>query len=492
MRAPVPAEVSARLRTAVEDARRGGSPREWMRAHVRDSLRFGPDDCAAAVSADSTPDYALHYEAGFREPAPPPTLELPADADSAALRLDQCRLAHVLVDVTARDTASARSIFREATAVLDRALGAGARTVAMQRDGSRADTSLVRHWSGAAGAAAITYRPPSATQPPRVSVFVYAPGVPLPRHAGWDPPFVAADVAVERAEDRALLDSALRVAALDGDDAAAVAEAVRSLPADSTAARVRYTDLDDSVAVATDRRLLPALRALVAPRESRGTRRTAAALVAADRLLVLSLRDRLDKERPTDATTLRELHALGARFGHNHWVPSEDYRASWLARARRLDPDGPFAGVATVILIERLEAAACRESDDDPAFETVEGLEHQIAIARGLEALPRYADRAVRGRLHLALGNAYADVPALIDPTNEYGVSRTDANGEPDTAFKRLEREAPAARREAVAHYRAAIAHLDPRSDRARGAWRRAWSMLAGFTPAITYGCTTD
>ena len=277
-------------------------------------------------------------------------------------------------------------------------------------------------------------------------------------------------------------DAALTMSTLDR--AVALAELPRELSAplrrlarwgadSATEGRVAHVRVDTLV--------VPPLERWLAAAEDLPAGRRAAALLVADRTLAAAAPSVASDTPADDSATAGAIAKLGARYVYSPLGASWEYDGNWLREARALDRDGPVGELALLVQIESgFLRPMCGGSDSTgESFRTV--------IAQGERYLSEGRHEPSRLALvHLAVADAYRDVVALAA-----GASADYA----DPA--RYAREAPAARRKAIAHYRRylALSRATGRADtpRARRAWREAWRLLAGLPPAdLRFFCVYD
>jgi len=98
-----------------------------------------------------------------------------------------------------------------------------------------------------------------------------------------------------------------------------------------------------------------------------------------------------------------------------------------------------------------------------------------IAAGEGLLAQVPPLDPRTAAEVHRLVGDAYADIVALAAGA---GMEYTDT--------VTYVAEAPAARRNGIAHYRQSFVG-DRDSPEARDAWLEAWRLIAGLPPSTTH-----
>jgi len=216
--------------------------------------------------------------------------------------------------------------------------------------------------------------------------------------------------------------------------------------------------------------VLPALRDWFHAANSLPPVRRAAMLYVADRLLVVASDngwlDLIGKEN----TELRAgLEELGASFEYRELGGCYEYNGDWLSRARELDPEGRIGQMAVLISLARGSAPILPKDKGDKLdiFHTV--------ISDGDWLLSQKPDAATEAQIHFIIGDANSTIFALA------GGAETEY-GDP----KEYQPEAPAARHNALEHYRAGLA-IDSTSENAKYAWLQAWKISAGLLPSTRY-----
>lgn len=449
----------------------GETPADWLRTHPADSFviftpaRDRDNDrpwCARASARDTLPGgEPVVRHAYFYPPPPPASLELPADAAAAYLVRRECRLGAIWVESPVSDTNAGRARAEAIRATMSRRYGPvrpGPDAItprplpdslqkAAARFGGFENLRLGVSFFGSAGWRTIgRWQPDSITV---VSAFDAGLGPTAPRRvlgiaffpqSGFArPPEDPSDLEGDRAADTSLSAAARRT----GLDAGATA-AVLALPS---------SHAPDSVRLAVLRTWLAAARGL-------DSAHRAAALFVADASAPGG------SERK-DSTALAPYRALGFEFVYSELDGGYNYIHNLLDQALRLDANGPIGDLVRLYELRTGFNLNGMCGGGGEAFRKV--------ITQGQALLTGAKDPGLQAELHFLIGDGYADLVALAaGEGDEYA----------DTTAYRA--EAPQARRDAVAHYRAGLA-LERRSAKARASWLEAWRLMAGLPPTTTH-----
>lgn len=216
--------------------------------------------------------------------------------------------------------------------------------------------------------------------------------------------------------------------------------------------------------------LLPALQEWFAALKTVSPTRSAAGLLAADRLL--NAADSAGKvpgwpQKPAQRTELQE---LGAVFEMNGISGDYYYTGNWEKQARELDPSGPVGEMAALGSMVR---GSCDTAGPDPFRQVIS--DGESLLAKGL-----YASTAAQ--VHFMVGDAYSDIVAIAG-------GQAGANGEYNP--EQFRDEADSSQAKALQHYRAGLA-VDNTSHSAKDAWRQAWRLSADLLPSERYVCFGD
>lgn len=173
-----------------------------------------------------------------------------------------------------------------------------------------------------------------------------------------------------------------------------------------------------------------------------------------------------------------DLERLGAKMAYDELGGGYFYFYNWANEAWKLDGDGPAGTLALLVLMDRgfdLSPGMCQS-----------GMEQfRRVIAEGEHFLAKSSDPAVNAPVHFMMGDAWGDIVALA---TEPGPGAAEELPDP----KQYLAEAPKARVEAVAQYRAGL-RLDQQSYDAYQAWTKAWRVIAGLPPEqLRYYCVYD
>ncbi|HKX19077.1 MAG TPA: hypothetical protein VJT33_13780 [bacterium] len=449
----------------------GGTLADWLRTHPADSFAiFAPARdrdtnrpwCARASARDTLPGgVPVVRHAYYYPPAPPPSLELPAESADPDLIRRKCLLAAIWIESPVADTTVGRARAEALRAALGRVYGrvrAGPDSFygrslsdSQKRRLARFDgfesLQLGASFFGSAGWRTIgRWEADSATI---VSAFDAGLGPTAPRRilgiaffpqSGFaTPPEVGADLEGDGAADTSL-SAAARRAGLDGGATAAILALPNSHAPDSAR--------------------LAALRTWFAAARGLDSAHHAAALFVADAAAPVGF------ERK-DSAALAPFQALGLEFIYSELDGGYNYTHNLIEQALRLDPDGPIGEMVRLYKVHRGFNLNGMCGGGGDAFRNV--------IAEGEALLAGAKNPGLQAELHFLIGDGYADIVALAaGEGDEYADT---------TAYAP---EAPQARRNAIAQYRAGLG-LDRRSAKARSSWLEAWRLMAGLPPTTTH-----
>ena len=413
----------------------------WATANLGDQVQ-SPDSagealipgwCARGLSIMMVNDRPMVREAFFYPPAPPPDLALPDSA--AGDPINSCTLGMLRLSVPANDTAAKGSAEADSlAAIVGIAFGrAERRPVGFARSAFWSRTARFKRNDVVVFTAyeALPPREGDSLRHRLVAVgFLPNAGLADDGTPLSPGPFTPADSVP--------LDTALAWAGLD------------SAPPATAAALARWVSAAAS---------LP-------------PQRRAAALYAADLVLERNLCAWNICENPADSL-LRPLRTAGAEFTWSALFGRWASHRAWTQQARVLDRDSPLG---RRILLAQMAAGfdftgMCARGPE--AFRAV--------IDNGERYLARVPDSPIAADVHFLIGEAYRDIVALA--AGAAGVYADQS---------RYQEQSAEAREQAIAHYRAALA-AGPSSPTAQAAWRRAWWLLAGLSPADTrFYCIYD
>jgi hypothetical protein len=266
--------------------------------------------------------------------------------------------------------------------------------------------------------------------------------------------------------DRATLPAV--VVAAGGLDSAGAAPLVALYHrARSPAAQEDQSRWSDSAVLAVLESWVPAARRLP-------DRQRAAALLLADLLV--------DESRPVSAAWREEptpvrarLRGLGAEL--DRWAITGDtsYTRSWLWEALRADSTGPVGELAAILLLAAGWNTDLNCGGGADLFPAV--------IREGKALLPRLRTAERRALVHLHVARAYGDIVARAAWVGE------DTDEPPSVPY---DPAAVQARRDALTHYRAALALFRPSAVR-RQVEQEAWRLSSGLAPLRTwFTCVYD
>jgi len=441
---------------------------EQLEAYNREANRdYLGDWCARATADAQTGARIVHRVAYFYPPPRTPGQALPGDDASPDSLRAHCLLGLVATQVVVPDSLAGARLADSITGELTSAFGGGNPRAQVSFFGSafwrrvvewqRGDLVMVSALSGLPYASAETAARWS------VVTFAFLPVAHLTLDPDHDSPEGLARVAdtlpLARVARLARPDTAPWVA-LRGVLAGA---RLSSAPAGDGGPPATPPSADSLVH--TLRRWVLAAAGLPPPRR-------AAALFVADQVLDRSLCAYGLCGRRSDAE-LAPLKQVGAKFTWSARTDSWVYRRNWLYEARTLDRDSP---VGQAIFLLQLA-----QGFDPSGTCELGGVGFQRVLDNGERYLARVPDGPISAPVHFYLGEAYHDIVALADgAADSFAASST------------LVDQAPEARRQALLHYRAAMAGAtDPAL--ADLAWRRGWWLLAGLPMRdVRFLCLND
>jgi len=473
--------------------REGVTPAAWLAAHPQDTLTIFRRDairenhaswCARATRAETLGDGTriVRY-AYFYPPAPGPSLALPQLEGERVIR-EQCLLGTIWLETprTRPDSQAAATLASRTRDALAAVYGAvtpsrdawfgrvptDSQRRAMNGFGGAEALSLGLHFFGAAA-----WRVPgrwqrdsavivsaydgrlARTEPGRVLAFAYLPIAQLGSFAR--------EVDREAAAERRSTTLAVDAARLSGLGDAKVVQLVGLL----VAAESAFTGRHPARPTAIDSSVVAALGDWLASARGLPTTRRAAALLAADQIVGSQAMVYVRAQRQDSARSA--LERLGAGFARDALGGGYNYTHTWLDEARRLDSAGPAGTLALLALLRSgfNENGMCGGGEDP--------MHRVIAAGEGLLAQVPPLDPRTAAEVHRLVGDAYADIVALAAGA---GMEYTDT--------VTYVAEAPAARRNGIAHYRQSFVG-DRDSPEARDAWLEAWRLIAGLPPSTTH-----
>jgi hypothetical protein len=445
---------------------------EWMRAHATDTVSadvpVGEDPalvCRSAAAELSTTARRARRSAVFHFPQPPRGERFPDDTTNLAR---QCVLRALWIDVAERDSLGAIALADSIGRTLTETLGAPASRVDLGSGAGQWTNGGTWRTSGTTVVLGVTPHQPGVNdletgsrpeQLRRVIVAAYGAAsglgvddwqLDLEGRAGVDEAMARASLA------RA--DSAIGWSALGdaGRDLRAVASRVRQIRRDNALSRDSALD---TVLVRGVKLALDAAASIRRPQR-------AAALLAID-LIVAAHAGILDMDTAKSDNRFRQrLDSLGARYEENPLGAVYTYARPFLWEAQRLDPLGPAGRTAFV------ELMATGFNTHPGCQDTTSGFRRVIADGERALARRDRTDPVVQ----FFVAEAYADIVAMAS-----GVIPREYVDPKDFVS-----EAPAARRKAIAHYRAALAGLRDTAFR-RAAWLAAFRLGVGAAPRSTH-----
>lgn len=461
-RAIDPATAPGQVALALWQLRHGITLAEWIATRGIEEVEFYSRElgreylgtwCARSTVLIPSGIGPIQRVAYFYPPSALTRAQLPSDLASADSVRSGCILGLIATQIGLGDSISGRRLTDSVTAVLTRVFGQGEYNphVSFYASAFWRRTSLWRHEDATiiATLSGLPYASEETAARWSTIAFAFLPFTGL----SVDPDREAIDAA-PRVMDTLALDSAAVLATLDTatwqplKGVLAAAEPATSTAGDAAPATPPADSLVRSLGrwLTAARRLPPAQRA--------------AALYVADAVLDRSLCT-YGLCTGRDGTRLEGLRNLGARFTWSQLAGSWVYRRNWLYEARTLDRDG---AVGRAVFLLQLSQGF------DPSGVCEGGGEgFQRVLDNGERYLARVPDSPIAPEVHLLLGDAYDDIVALAD-----GVAASFADS------SRYLQRAPAARQEALRHYREAIASA-PGTPVADAAWKQGWWLLSGL-----------
>ena len=382
----------------------------------------------------------------FEDPEPPPSFELPADADSASLIRNGCTLTATRLEIFVARAGDAPRVFEEVRREFARS---GEKIAARWIDTLGAGKArLLANWRINSLTVRATFDGGSSSADRHIAVLAY-----YPRSHQSD--YYEED---EDAAKKAVNDA--RPFRQDPYHLAAIRTAITSN--DSLAA---FSALERKPTSDTSR--LNAMREWIARSRTGNADRRAAALLAADFLAAPWV-------APEDSALAAKYKSLGETYWQSEiggWTYMS-YR-NLLDSAVAAAPESPAGRMGRLLRLQSgFNLGGGCQGGNSP-FRRV--------IKEGLRFLENEHDPATRAEVNLLIGHGYADIVALgrgWDPTYE----------DPAPFIP----EIPEARRQAIAYMRAGLA-LDHSMPTAAASWKTAWRLLAGLSPAGTaFWCVYD
>jgi hypothetical protein len=431
----------------------------WMRAHPNDTRVLYShrhwDWGNWIVRADNRERLAdgreLIRRAYFYAPDPPADMSLPPSASSQRIR-DGAQLGFIWLETNEPNTMAGHELAERTREELSRQFAKGQNDLKIwfANAGSWSKTAK---WNVGPVTVVSAYESIDAgPRPPRVLAFGFIPvsGLHVDLGGGEDIYGEAFD-----AELRSL-DEAIAASGLPEEDLA---------PIRSIKKRIEdyYSGKSETWKSAVGDEVIDALKKWLFTSRKRGRRQYAAALLAADTALDLSIQF----VNPDNEAIRKRLQAIGANFIYAQ-LDGYMYTHGWLKKALRLGRGGLIGDLSLISMMEKgfNLSAMC------------EGIGYEGSrrvIFEGERFLSRSRNPKLRGRVHLLVAEAYSDVVALADGAGEEYVH----------AAKYL-RAAPWARSMAIAHYRHLL-RLTHSAQTPKRTWKQLWRLLAGAPPTGTY-----
>lgn len=444
---------------------------EWNATRPEPVQRYTADSplddrgawCAFTERRTELSGHQIERDAFFYPPEPPPTLELPGEANPERLIAGGCTLGLIWVRIPVAVSAAGGALADSVRAQLTRLYGRPD-TGAVSYRGSAFWTHRGR-WrhgemtivSALAGGLRMSVRD-SVPSPRYVVALAHLPRSGMASDRDW---YASLGITA----DTLPLDSAVALSTVDTTLWVPLERALADATAADTVRAPNRRSLDRTRLVETLGRWLAAANVQPAGRR-------AAALFVADQVLGRSL-CAYDLCRGPDSARFRPLRALGAKFEYSPLGDGWVFTHNWLQDILTLGLDGPVSNATFLLMLEYGfdTSGTCRGGGDN----------FRAVITRGEAWLARHPQHAYARTVHFLVAEGYHDIVALA----------RGALAEYADSTQYLE-EAPAATAMALEHYRLAMTPGDT-TRMAREAWRQAWWLMAGLPPRTTrFVCIYD
>jgi hypothetical protein len=283
------------------------------------------------------------------------------------------------------------------------------------------------------------------------------------------------DRALRRYSENAwLIERAMEIAPWDQTLSAGISKLMKAATPD-------WDHVDPSHSEVRGREVATRLRPWLEMAQKLPPAKQAAALLVADRIVVMEEEDgNLEPQpnekyasqekpsgKPPKSVAQVELERLGAQFSYEEGSERYFYTCNWLQRSYDVDPNGRAGELAFIALMRRGFDTSVNCAKGSDQFREV--------IRRGGEFIRGNRSADIEARVHFMVGDAYRDIVALAAGLE--GDNYADPNN-----YKAEAAEAPA---RAMAEFRAGLA-LDDKSEDSKIAKQHLASLEAGETPHST------
>ena len=453
------ADFPARAAQELANLHEGITLGAWMQAHPNDApvlyshrhWDWGNWIARADYKDRLADGREIIRRAYFYAPDPPTDMSLPRSASQQRIRAG-AQLGFIWLETNERDTAAGQELAERTRQELSRRFAKGQYDLKLWF-ANAAYWGKTAKWNVGPATFVSAYESIDAgSRPPRVLAFGFLPvsGLHVDLGGGEDIYGEAFDAQLRS------LDEAIAASGLADKDL----EPIRSIKKRIEAYHFGKSETWKS---AVGDEVVNALKQWLSTSRKRGRRQYAAALLAADTALDLSIQF----VNPDDEAIRKRLQAIGANFIYAQ-LDGYMYTHDWLRKALRLGRGGLIGDLSLISMMEKgfNLSGMC-------AGIGYEG--SRRVIFEGERFLSRSRNPKLRGRVHLLVAEAYSDVVALADGAGEEYVHAT-----------KYLRAAPWARSMAIAHYRHLLG-LPHSTQAPKRTWKQLWRLLAGAPPTGTY-----
>lgn len=449
---------------------------EWKKSHPDDLISLFTHAIAKAnpgtysnwcVRTETQMDLgngnnAIRY-AYFYPPKAPETFELPDEKDAASQVDKQCTLGLIWTERREDSSERGKGLARRVRTAIDRRFGKGEAGVKMQFWGAGFWTETGRWQTGEATLVSaykdyIKYR----TSESNAFAFTF-----LPVSGLWvdktPPPgrYLHDEQEFPGARARRMISQS----GITGYEEKQMLQIITDIEASYKEKSMEKREL-------LGRRTVEALQGWIATASELDAPRRAAALLAADQLLLMTSYS-FGIENPGRGKQARQkLAKLGASFKYIELDRHYNYTRTWLKKAREIHPDGPAGDLAFRLLMEvGFKTSGVCSADDMRIWKV---------IKEGELYLQKKHDSVNTAAVELMVANAYRDIVTMAD------------GGETQADPEKYQREAVGARQKAIHYYRKGLAKAKYTGE-TKFAWTEAWRMIVGLPPInVIYYCHGD
>lgn len=462
---PSDTDLAQEVVRAIAEAKGDSTPAQWLQTHAGEKLQlfngaqYANDTqrwCARTVLPQpSSAGHAWTRSVYFYDPPPPADDALPAQGASSEEILEaNCHLGLMWIDIPEVNPTIGIKLTEELQAVIVSRYGPGSISPFGPGGFGSAGWTSTRQWNVHGGLLTVAY-----------DQFRGKSHRVLVRLA-----FANSDAMHDlvKETEQARIDRLARRDKLIGKvKEAGMASSVTA----EMAALLEKPDYFSGQKRPSETEIVAALRDWLTAAKSQSPDKRAIALLAADRVVDFLGHDGFLVREAARA----ELKSLGADYVHDELAGTDVYAHGLVKEAKTLAPPGPSADELLLFEMERGfdETGMCGAGAEE--FSQV--IEQGEALLGGGRALPS----STRASLHFMIGDAYTTIVWLA--------KTTDTEYHDPTKYRPM---AESARTKALEHYRSAFT-LERGTARAQKAWKEAWRLAAGLTPAHgRYFCVYD